>query len=169
MKKDIRNLLLVMGVAIVAAVGVTGWFLIYYGPSGRYLVENTLLRPDLLSGLNYNDLNPKTGQMDRYVFDKIVYNDKEIPVSTYAQFYQMIEADDSVKNPPLELFSHPSRLIIKVRTESSTEWQKDTKNFLEIDIARDYYRIELHEDKSAEPFVYFYHPKIYQEVTRLFE
>src|SRR5262249_43123689 len=103
--------------AVVAALGVTTYFVVKYGPSGRYSVETTLLRPDLLNGLNYNDYNPKTGANDRFVFDKLEFvytSGKEqkkvlVPIGLYGQFYQVVNGDKSILDPPEEvkaLFVH---------------------------------------------------------------
>lgn len=190
MKKEIRNLLMVMVIAVLAAVGVTGWFVLHYGPSGSYRVPNVLLEPETLSELNFNDVNPKTGQMDRYVFDKIVYIywnpekrdwiTQEVDVPHYAKLYQMIKGDQSLLEPSDEIrnlfiHSHPARLAIRVRTESEALWQKNAKDFLQIEFAEesDYYGIELHQEmlkkvKKQEPWIFFYHPKISSEAKRLF-
>lgn len=187
MKKEIRNLLGVMGAAILSAAMITAGFLYYYGPTGRYQIENVLLKPELLSTLDYNDINPKIGQMDRYVFDEVLYQEWEsdkrawknivIPTAAYANFYKEIYADDSVASPSAELqalFTQtpPSKLVIKVETESQSPWQKNAKDFLQVEFVENYYRVELHQelDKSErrEPWVYFYHPQIASRVQRLF-
>ena len=185
MKKDIRNLVLVMGVSVLAAFAVTGLFLYHYGPSGRYTAENTLIEPSLLARLNYNDLNPKTGQSDRYVFDKIVYafwdktkgewGELEIPIPIYKTFYGQLLSDISIETPSDEikgLFSrsYPARLDVKVRTESGTGWQKNSKNLQRVEFAEnsDYYRVELNEENAGVHWAYFYHPNVFQETFRLF-
>lgn len=185
MKKDIRNLLWVIAMALVAAVGVSAWFVLHFAPSGSYTLQNTLLKPELLARLNYNDLNPKTGQRDRYVFDKIVFSfwdgakkkwgSLEIDIPTYERFYKKVEGDKSLEEPPSSVQSFftaspPSRLALVVRTESDSAWQRDAKPFLQVEFAErgDYYRVELHEEGAREPWVYFYHPKIFQDITELF-
>lgn len=185
MKKDIRNLLLVIGVSVASAFAVAGLFLYNYGPSGRYTAENTLIEPSLLAKLNYNDINPKTNQSDRYVFDKITYSfwnktkgewgSLEIPIPIYSEFYKKFLSDVSIQNPDPEIVglfsqSYPARLDVKVKTESASEWQRDQKNLTRVEFAEnsDYYRVELNEENAGTNWAYFYSPQVYQETFRLF-
>lgn len=185
MKKDIRNLIAVIGVAVLAAVATTTGMLYYYGPTGQYGAANTLIEPSILGRLNYNDINPKTNQSDRYAFDQILYTfwDKnkkewgylEIDIPTYQKFYNLISKDTSTTIVPDEVSgafsSQPqAKLEIKVKTESSTQWQKDVKDLVRVEFVEnsDYYRIELNEENKGVHWAYFYHPTIYQEAFRLF-
>lgn len=185
MKKDIRNLVMVLGFALFASFAVTTWFLYAYGPSGRYLAKNTLVEPSVLPQLNYNDMDPKTNQMDRYQFDKIVYTfwnkqkreqgSIDIIIPQYEQFYNLVLNDDSLLNPPQEVIdafrkAPPSRLEIKVRTESNIGYQKDSKDLTLVEFAEnvDYWRVELNEADAVNQWVYYAHPKITEKVTKLF-
>lgn len=177
---EIRNLILTLGAAVLAALALSAYFVMNYGPTGRYQVSNTLLRPDLLSELNYNDYNPKTGGQDRFVFDLIEYSwydealrswKKNNPtVETYQKFYQEIDGDLSLQNPPEIPFSKAQTITLFVRTESPAEWQKEIKTFQVIEIVHnDYYRIELHEDNKGVHWVYYNHPKIAEKAAIIFK
>ncbi|MFN4174975.1 MAG: hypothetical protein ACK4HV_07735, partial [Parachlamydiaceae bacterium] len=62
---DIRNLILTLLFGVFAAFGVAAFFVLNYSPSTSFTVGESLLSPELLSKLNYNDYNPKTGGQDR--------------------------------------------------------------------------------------------------------
>lgn len=184
-RRQIRNLLLVFFCAVGMAF-LFSVFLIYnYGPSGRYLVRNVLLSPDLLTTLAYNDTNSKTGSSSRFVFDGIeysFYDSKEkqmkylqIDLELYRQFYNLVDGDKSILEIPHEILAAftqeemPS-LVIKVRTESHAPWQDETKEFQKVNFVAegDHYRIKLHEERSAEMWVYFQHADIYHSTLKLF-
>lgn len=184
-RRQIRNLLTVIGSGIFAAFLITAFFIWNYGPSGRYEILTTLLAPHLLHELDYNDTNPKTGGFDRFIFDRIIFsyispNDKSwrkttVSESEYAQFYEMIKNDKSVLNPPDEVTADFMRepiaeLAFIVKTESPAAWQAVEKTFQEVQFAKNdnYFRIELHEQNPGEHWAYFYHPGIVKEAFRLF-
>lgn len=179
MNKEIVRLMSVLLLGVVGALGLTAYFVMNYGPSGRYSVEAALLKPELLNGLNYNDFNPKTGSKDRFVFDKLEFvylGEKDLrrvqlPLGAYAEFYQLVQGEKSLLNPSEEvkaLFANrvPGRLNIVVKTESDAPWQKMSKDFQEVEFVPegDYYRVQLHEATQGEHWAYFYHPGIYKQV-----
>lgn len=175
---DIRNLILTLLFGVVAAFGVAAFFVLNYGPSGNYTLGQTLLNPELLAKLNYNDYNPKTGGQDRFIFDVIEYSwfddekkdwqKKNLDESTYAHIYNLIESDKSLNDVPSTKGIPASRITLFVRTESPSEWQKEVKTFQIVEfIADDYYRVELHEDNPGTNWAYFNHPKIRQEVFKI--
>lgn len=180
-KSELYKILSVLGVAVAVAFAVTAYFILIYGPSGRYTAQAVLLEPSVLNELNYNDYNPRTGGDDRYVFDEIKYaseslkEKKMIDLKSYGEFYQIVQKDKSLLNPVdlaiEDLFkgSLPASLELYVHTESSAAWQKDTKLFQEIQFAKqgDYYRIELHEQNRGTHWVYFHHPQILSITSQL--
>lgn len=168
---DIRNLILTLLFGVVAAFGVAAFFVLNYGPNGTYTVGQALLSPELLSKLNYNDYNPKTGGQDRFVFDTIEYRGpdnvkRNIDESTYAKIYDLIEKDRSLPDRPT-IKAESARITIFVRTESPSEWQKEVKSFQTVVFDRDYYQVELHEDNQGEHFAYFNHPGIGDAVDKI--
>lgn len=178
---DLRNLALVILTSICAAFLLTFFFVYQYGPSGQYVAKNVLLDPAILGKLNYNDTDPKTGGVSRFIFDSLEftwYDDatkawKKIDVNAekYARFYNQFAGEISIKNPSDEIVnlfnsSTSAKLILRVKTESSAKWQAATKIFQETQIVNNgnYYRVELHEQATGEHWAYFYHPHMYQEV-----
>jgi hypothetical protein len=183
-KGEARKLLLVLGSGVVAACLVAAFFVLHYGPSGRYLLSRVLLEPDILSKLNYNDYDPKTGANDRFVFDQIAveYHDhaskklqkRTIDVGTYAEIYAVLHADRGIGDPDQKIETYfgqepKVKLQISVRTESSAKWQAIAKVFQEVQFAEqgDYYRVELHEQQAGAHWVYFHHPHVSQDVSEL--
>lgn len=177
--KEIRNLLGVIGCGVASAILLSAIFLYNYGPSGRYLVQNALLAPELTTTLTYNDTNQKTGGSSRFVFEAIEFsffqdNEKkqkllQISSEQYSQFYKAIISDKSLLNVSPEiiaLFNKDSMatLSIKVRTESHAAWQDETKIFQQVNIvyAGDYYRIQLHDEQTGSNWIYYENPGIYK-------
>lgn len=172
----IRALLTVLISGVVCAFLVSGLLLYYYGPSGRYLVKNALLAPELMTSLAYNDTNKKTGGNSRFVFDGIefsFYDDQakmqrliQISPGAYKNFYDLVMADKSLLNVPeavLALFEKAATILtIKVRTESHAAWQDETKVFQVVQFSDEgnHYRIKLHEEPSPNEWVYYSHPDI---------
>lgn len=180
-KRQIRNLLAVF-ISGIACAFLLSVFLVYnYGPSGKYIVRNALISPDLVTILSYNDTNVHTGGMSRFVYNGLefsYYDSKakqqkiiQLDPDQYNKLYQSIISDSSILEAPSDvtaLFSKdPAALAIKVRTESHAPWQDETKDFQRVEFVNDFYRIKLHEEKSADQWVYFKHPGIYQEVLNI--
>lgn len=185
MKKDIRNLLFVLGSSIASALFLILGLLYIYGPTGQYVAKNTLIQASELPQLNYNGINPHTNQSDRYRFDKIVYAywDKvlqkeaktEVPLDRYEAFYNLVKNDESLLNPAPEieaLFRKniPSRLEIRVKSESQEPLYKDVKNLLVIEFSEkgDHYRVELNEDNKGMHWAYYFHSGITPKTFKLF-
>lgn len=182
--QQIRTLLVVLFAGVTAALLLSGVLLYYYSPSGRYLVKEALLEPNLLTTLSYNDTNNKTGGMSRFVYDGLIFTyydhkvrkqDAMINPELYERFYYIINKDKSILDLPDEAIvafnkGNPVSLSIIVRTESHAAWQSEIKVFQKLEISpSDYYRIELHEETSKNKLVYFYRPGIYQETLHLFK
>lgn len=184
-KRQVRNLLSVLSFSILSAFLIAGLLLYAYGPSGRYLVKQALLSPDLMTSLNFNDSNHKTGGMSRFVFDGIelsLYDsqtkkmqNKPISLDGYKKFYELVANEKSLKSPPEEVESSFRKmpiasLLINIRTDSHAAWQDETKIFQEINflVEGDYFRIELREEQnSGGNWAYYYYPGIYQKALNL--
>ncbi|KAF3362778.1 hypothetical protein PHSC3_000637 [Chlamydiales bacterium STE3] len=184
-RKQIVSLITVVGAGVGAALLISLFFLLSYGPTGRYLVETVLLSPSLLHELNYNDANPKTGGVDRFVFSKVVFSylspvdklwhNEAVSDSEYANFYRTIQSEKSLVNPQEEMISSfmrepVSKLSLIVSTESSAAWQAVEKTFQEVQFSKNdnYFRIQLHEQNAGEHWAYFYRLGIGKEANVLF-
>lgn len=179
MKKEIRNLFFVIGSAILVAIAITAGALFLYGPSGQYKGSDVLIAARELAELNYNSMNPKIQQMDRYRFDEIVYRDKDgvsqkVSPQVYEKIYELVSKDKSLINPSQDvvgLFRKevPAELLVKVRTESHDPVHNDVKDLIVMDISRDgnHFRVKLNEDEAGVHWAYFQHPGIYQKILKL--
>ncbi|MGK5594049.1 MAG: hypothetical protein ACSNEK_01655 [Parachlamydiaceae bacterium] len=182
-KRKIIQFLALIGLSVFTAAIIALFFITYYGPSGRYTIDKTLLSPNLLHGLNYNDSNQKTGHFDRFIFDKIVFsyqsiNDRlwhqsVISETRYADFYRLVKDEVSINQPGAEVVSAFMRepiftLKLIVKTESPASWQASEKTFQEVQFIKDYFRVDLHEQTVGVDWVYFYHPGIGLKAQQLF-
>lgn len=148
--------------SVVAALLITVFFATQYGPKEGYALNAVLIAPDVLNQFNYNDMNPKTGAMDRFVFDALAIKEggieKPLSQTAYENLYKMIESEWSVE-PSEALFKSPStiNLIVYSRTESPAAWQAFRKEFqrAEFTPVEGYFRVELHEDNQGIHWVYF--------------
>lgn len=181
---QLLHLALVICSAICIGLLLTVSLVYFHGPSGKYVLGNVVLAPEVLDKLNYNDKNPKTGQSDRFVFDHIEftwYEDEvkewkklQVDKEKYATFYNAYRDQSSLLDPSediLALFKGPfnASIALKVKTESSSSWQADSKDFQEIQFVfqGNYFRVKLHEQNPGDHWVYFYHPHIYHDVLGL--
>lgn len=177
-KRDLKNLVAVLGLAILSALLLSFFFVYNYGPSGRYLGETALISPNVLSDLNYNDFNPKISSDDRFVFDRIDFDyfqnhqkkNLQLTFDQYRTLYNHIRQEESLSNPDsvVAQFNNPelATLTIKVRTESPSAWQAAEKIFQEVQFIPDqeFFRVSLHEQNQGVHWVYFRRPGIYQEI-----
>lgn len=173
-RPEIKNILIVLSASAASALMIAAFFVMNYGPSGRYLLDAVLIQPAMLNQLNYNDNNPRIGHSDRYIFQKIVwiapdFSSREIQPSVYEKLYAILQADKSVNDPNVEeLFQGVNpKLVLWVHTESPSAWQNDGKVFQEIEFQKDYYRVSLHEASPKIAFAYFSHPGILETVQEL--
>lgn len=173
------KLVAVLVSGVLAAVIVTFFFVGVFGPSGRYALTSVLLAPDILQQLNYNDTNPKTGAMDRFVFDEIQvewyvpqHEKLKLSIAQFKQLYLSINHDKNLAsiNPAIERAFLPTpaaTISLIVRTESNAEWQKATKDFQQIQVAAvgGYYRVLLHDESPQ--WIYFHNDDLLRELTAI--
>lgn len=180
MKKQIKQLLFVLSTAVFAGFLLSFFMIMFYGPSGDYIAGQTILSPDIIDKIHFKDAHPKTGQNVPFTFDhnEFVYFDylrgawqqKQISLQSYAEFYQYISHDSSlekVNEEILALFQKPSpiALITTVRTDVSPI----AKAFQVIQLTKeDYYRVKLHGQGDEGKWAYFYHAGLYQTTMTLF-
>jgi len=181
-QSQIKSLILVMTLSVVAAFGILGLFVWYYSPSSNYLVKYVLLSPDIMPEISYNDYNPKTGGKSRFVFDDLIYTYFEkvtnqwhtsaVSLEEYKNIYRQIANLSSLDGDTEQFFGGPEQTIltIKVKTESNAAWQVVDKDFQTVQFSKDdYFRVELHEQNPGKHWAYFYMPGIYAEVNKGFK
>lgn len=180
---QIRNFLFVLFFGIASASLIVFMLVHYLGPSGKYIAKNVFLSPEIAYKMAYNDKNTKTWSDTRFVFQKLefVYPDevtgrwKSLVLNDeqYHRVYAILSPDVSILEPDKEivhLFEKEdfASLILTVKTNSPAQWQAETKVFQEVQITinEKYYRIQLHEDESGTHWVYFYHPRLFEEIQQ---
>lgn len=177
MKKDIRNLLVVLGAGVGAAVCAALWMLAAYGPAGTYVARNVLLSPQTLQSLVKQEV--KKGAKSTLIFEGIdfAYYDRAkkridrvaVAPEVYSQFYALVADEKSLDEVPVQVvasFSQaPSTLTLRLRTEGHERMNQ------EIDFLGegDYYRVQLNQHEKGDVWATFYHPQISTKVFELFK
>lgn len=180
MNSQVKQIVTVLFSAVLGGFLLAFFLIWYYGPTGQYKADQTILSPEILQHINFKDAHPNTGQNVKFIYDKtdFVYFDnirgrwvqKEIPLNIYDEFYLTISADKSLVDPKddvLKLFQQPSptALVTTVRTDVSPA----AKAFQVIQFTReDYYRVKLHGHGEEGQWANFYHQGIYQKIMTLF-
>lgn len=165
--RQIRNLLAVLSIAVVAAAGVSAWMLYHYNPSGRYLAEDILLAPQLIG----------TASMDKkgnIVFKGVQYisaDNQELSVSqdSYNAFYNAIGKERSLQPIPEEASKAFASgkiplLVLKIQRNGTVE------TFQEVQFAPqgDYYRVQLRVAGDEGDWVYYHRKGVKEEVEKIF-
>lgn len=184
-KKQVRNLLMVIGSGVGLALIVALAALYLYNPTGRYLVKNALLAPSVLSQMAYLESNEGRKGNSLLIFDAIEYSfydptlkkmqKRFVKDSAYSAFYQQIAEEKSMESETDEIIAafaipYPASLTIYVKSENEASWQGFKKAFQQVQFAMqgDYFRIALHEQDVAQRWIYYYYPGIYQMALQHF-
>jgi len=180
-KRDLRNIIFVLSAAVLCAVALSAYMIYYYGPTGRYLVSNALIAPDVAHAMDYRDYAAAKGKPVRYVlngfhfsyYDAAQHRQQRIEVdpAAYSAFYAMISGDKSLEEVSSAIMSRfedafVASLTITVRPDDNAA----AKVFQTVQLASkgDYFRIQLHQQGGLGDWVYFYHPGIYDNALKIF-
>jgi hypothetical protein len=182
-QRDIKNIIAVLGAAIVCAGLIASVFLYYYSPTGRYLAGHTLLDPAVIERINDQEAHPKISRRTHFLFDRseFSYFDPQsgqmrqqiVSLKDYQKFYNLVASEisleylsDNIK--ALFTITYPAVLSTKMRTIEASGTSSTTQMFQLIQFVKeDYFRIQLHEGRNQGEWVYFHRPQIYQDVMRL--
>lgn len=177
-KKQIRNLLLVLLAGVAAALLVILFALYNYNPVGYYYLKNTLISPEVISTLTKGDTSNS-----KVFFEKIEYTHQDFeskkrivrPVNreVYTRFYQTISEDKSMSQVPEDVKAAFNELPLSTLTitldgENGQRMGEKILQELEFLYKGDYYRVQLRESKNRAEWIYFYHPHIYNDSYNLF-
>lgn len=181
-KKEITSLLSVIfgggAFAVIVAIGLV----YFYGPTGLYDAKHSLLSPDMLAELRYQDVNPQTGARNYFVYDglEFTYFDQKagkwkkesVSQEQYRKFYEVITSDVSIEQENdlvTDQFRAGYPAMLKILVHSEDRRSQATKTFQEVTFAfqGNYYRIELHEQASQEVWAYFFHEDIYKTAIEI--
>jgi hypothetical protein len=180
-RKEIRNLLLVIGSGVGCALALALMMLYFYNPTGRYLAKNLLLSPQIMSQIAYPETNAQTGEIARYIFDgfefayyepvKKEWLSASVGREAYTEFYNAVSEDLSIlpiSEEMQELFKQGT--ISSLRVHMREERAKGRIRFQEVDFAAggDFYRVHLRQQASEEAWAYFFHPGIERYARAVF-
>lgn len=181
-KSQITQLLLVIGAGVIGGLGLTGLLLYNYGPTGSYMAANTLLTPEIIQKISYDDSTLGKQRASRYVFDQIAFTYlsletnqwKKINLSLdqYAKLYQLLMNDKSLLNysesiPPE--FSRNQSAILTVTAKSENNPNSPSQILEEIQFLpnHSHYRIQVRgSHENSLNWAYFEHPGIYQKIMK---
>lgn len=181
-RRDIRNILLVLGGAIASACLIALYFIVFYGPTGQYIAGQTLLDPAIIERLNYQGEHPRTGKNVYFIFDRAEFSyfdqqkqqsiQKLLSSDDYDKFYRTIQSDKSLATvssqiQTLFIASHPTLLTTTMRTGEMTKSMSQVFQVIQF-VSEDYYRVQLQGKATEDQWAYFYHPHLYQDLTLLF-
>ena len=168
---EVKQLLLLLGSAIVAALCISLFLIHHYGPSGEYYVRNILLSPSVTRELDYRD-GSKGG---RFVFDRAefrYFNDEEkrwktrvLSPEAYRTVYEMLENQSSlsfVSDEVLNQFNLPNPAVLSLYVKN----EQTSSLFQEIVFVNngDLYRIKLRTDTATASWAYFSARNIYDHI-----
>jgi hypothetical protein len=185
--KQIRNLLLIIGSAVV--VSCCALFLMLYssGLSGAYLAKNVLLSPESVKVLNFNNPGPKSSKTKispQFVFDLIEFSfydavhkrviHTQVDIAYYAELYKIIENDSSLtgnavlNEAALKFNNIEATLFIKFRSRRGEDVLQGSSDVFKVEFIKDYYRISLRDQNLHQQWAYFKHVNIFEQVLGLF-
>ena len=186
-RREVRNLIAMLGSSVVVAFIVVIGLVYYFGSSGTYLLRNVLVSPEALERISFET---NTGRQQRFVFNKIEFTLADasgkgwgryaVSKRAYADFYDDVEDLRSLPQLTDEIIAQfrtiaPSTLVIFVQAKDNMGSGKDGVMFQRIEFIDqgDIFRLQLRHEQyeegaQKEEWVYFRAPGIYQRVVNLF-
>lgn len=177
--KEVKALLLVIGLGVVAAGFLSIGFLYFYNPIGSYRAGNMLLDPAVITGMQYSEAAKRGGDNTPFIFAGIEYSyfnatqkrwdHASIPMDRYDRLYKLIANDRSmpdVTESAREAFRKGNLSGLVIRTRRDNGGKTPPEDFLKVDFSSDgnYYKIELRavkgEKGTEDGYAYFYHEGI---------
>lgn len=168
-KKQARNLILLLGSSLLCAGLAVVFLLVQYGQEDEVQIKNTLINPEILAEL-------MTYQIDLVYFDASQgsWSSNAIPIEKYKRIFEVIERDKSIKNlssEEVELFSNhfSTRLIVQAQQKKQHSSLKHRENQVSQEVeftsAGTYRIVTLGETRPS--WVYFRHPEIGAKILNL--
>jgi len=183
--KQIKVLLGVLTSGLGFGILIASATLYRYNPSGSYQANNVLLDPENTYTLRFVEPGPKGKSEGKYIFEGMYFthfdsntrqqSSVNVSKEKYAAFYNLIGKESSIVEPGVEIVSlfnrnHPAFLALKVRPlgEDLSKGIEQTFSRIEFVDDGDYYRVQLRQSAPGAEWIYFNHPKIYQEAHKIF-
>lgn len=177
--KQIRQLLFVVGMGVLAAFLLAFGMLHYYNPSGVYLARNVLMAPEGITSIHFSEGKVRfvLNDMKFSYYDEVAKQMKSLHIDMpqYESFYRLVGNDRSLEIIPDDVRNqfNSARLAsidLSVREEMDKSLHSATHLFLRVEFANsgNYYRAQLRMQDANEVWAYFHRKGIYNEVLTLF-
>lgn len=174
-KGRIGALLAVIASGVLFAFLAAAFMVVYYGPSGTYLLKNVLLSPEMAETLNDSPIIFERLEFSHWDASSKQWSMQEVNLSQYKTFYKLVQGDQSLESALPEVIDafyrvHPSSLTLFVRTVANPHALIKPFQIVQFAERKDYFRVELHVETPDEStrWAYFYHPDIESQVKDLF-
>lgn len=173
-KKEIRQLLYLLGSAVGFAVLFSIFMINFYGPTGQYTVKNILLSPEMTTKLNYLDgVSGGKFNFDRITFryfddENKQWKSQAVPLTVYRAIFDDLANHTSFVDVPQEIvsqFNAPNSATLTLYVKND----KTSKIFQELVFVKDgdLFRISLVEDHPTGKWAYFLDRKVYDHVLHM--
>lgn len=176
---QVRNIVGIFLGSILFAILLSVYMIYYYSPSGQFLAANTILAPEIIKEISYNDNSGAKGV--RFIFNDIefFYYDKDnhrflkknINLEDYLKFYKSISAEKSIEpvSSDIEsLFTKNPKAYLAITMKADAPFGKDgPRVFQTIQFIDDYFRVQL-IGKTGDEWAYFSKKGVYNEILELF-
>ncbi len=189
-RKELRNLLLLLGVSILVAITIVAFLVIRFGPGSSLVVRNILLSPESIELLTAASPSKEASiQFWRFEPKTKLAARSSVSLALYQNLFNKIAEDKSLSDVSSEdqnQFSgyRVSRLVITVPPQGVSPVTKTITFTQEVHflLGSDLYRVELNDPALNQPsnpsflnpsgssksnWAYFRHPHIEEEATRL--
>ena len=183
--KQIRNLLLLLGSAVVCALLAVTFMVRYYGPLGDYSLQSILLSPSMMGKFQSQEMGP-SGDKVHYVYHQteFLYQEPDsrmqkraiVSHSVYERLYQELSGDRSILGDKAEVLNHfqnapIATLVLSVNPQYQVAHQSKSRVFQEVQFSAtgDYYRVELSDDQAERQWAYFQHDGICKFIFELID
>jgi hypothetical protein len=168
-KKQVRNLILLLGSSLFCAGLAVVFLLIQYGQKDEIQIKKTLINPEILAEF-------MTYQIDLVYFDASQgsWFSNAISIEKYKKIFEVIARDKSIKNlssEEIELFSNhfSTRLIVQAEYKKQHSSLKHRENHISQEVeftSAGTYRIVTFTE-TRPSWVYFRHSEIGAKILNL--
>jgi len=178
----IRNVLVILGSAVALAGLLVFCLVVYYSPTGSYKAGNVMLSPEVLGKMTYEQANPGTGQVQRFVYDAVDFTyyraneggavTKGVRKERYTKVYKLLQSDSSVSTISRKMeeqFNGPrvAYLTLWVHPEGNVGPARALYRVY-FPAMGNVYRVENLQDSAVEePWIYFLHDNVYEQVLEV--
>lgn len=165
-KQETLKLILVLCCAVISAIFLSAYFLLYYDSPHEYLSSDLLLSPKTMSEFTEHVSQESEVHLPKILVFEENSDAKKLSFEKYQRFYELIARDRSLGDmqPALiDLFEHTPLITLQIKM-SSNKKNKFALQTLQILKSGDYYRIQSSVN-AKEGWVYYSHPDIGRKIV----